>query len=839
MRAFDTWNSYLDNDRNLLHGKIRFCRKGTTDNVTIYNSSGNPIRNPEFTDMLGRTQYQVFLDSEENVTAYFYKYIGTGDIMQWPSEDYDNTRWAYQYSSENMDPTSALEITANTANGVATMQDLRDIDPDEVPLVNGAKLMWLYGYYNAGDTSPVLYVWDSASLESDDGGAVIMANSMPGRGRWKLATRELHFDVRHFGVFPLDDKYSTDYSYTSQMANCAAYIDKEGLDAWFPSLNDDPSYYLLDGTNTFGIKGDIYVSDAVRFQVKSGTTGTTISCHELHKRTPYLFDSSVQNGTASLTADWINISWVGGNCNGNARVGWVIDSSSFARVISDKEVHFIANGSSSLQLNNCVITSNKQITGEILIQNSILKTEFFADDYNWANLTSVNNDIRLVNCKDANTYILLKNKQNESNYGDLGEQQINADVIAGGTIENCYGRINFIQHGNTELHNASLDVSGLTATDNLNCVSCWLTVPSDCVIGSLQLRRGALGYSGSSAALVQLLGTSMFDKSELNTPLTALGSDLTFTNCDINAHVTGDNIVLTNNQIYAEVAQQDRDGIINVNCAGNVFHMTKSSVAIPARHYIYGVTAGSKVKGIWTHNGSTYDSIHWIRINRSNLLVQDWQHEYTYAGNSEPYLSKWSGRNRPLCFYKYGGYWTTPRRGTDVFATTQIPFVFMNYRDRNVYCVPRYQYWKMFTVGRGWSSRSGHIQSNPMTIGILEGDYVDHKNGQCSIHWTWGCQSYKNAALYDDKRFGYMSASCRDGDGEADYIWSFEAADAVHGEYSYGTLIGQYDSSDWQSNSDATAYVTYPGTSNGQAILFIMIDPDFTTGTNPADLITT
>ena len=58
MRAFDTWTSYLDNDRNLLHGKIRFCRKGTTDNVTIYNSDGIAIRNPEFTDLLGRTEYQ-------------------------------------------------------------------------------------------------------------------------------------------------------------------------------------------------------------------------------------------------------------------------------------------------------------------------------------------------------------------------------------------------------------------------------------------------------------------------------------------------------------------------------------------------------------------------------------------------------------------------------------------------------------------------------------------------------------------------------------------------------------------------------------------------------------
>ena len=111
MRSFDNWISYLNNDGNLLHGKIRFCKQGTTENVVIYNSDETPIRNPEFTDMLGRTEYQVFVDSDANVTAYFYQYIGSGDMMQWPDEDYDPTRWAYQYSSDNLDPVSVLDIT--------------------------------------------------------------------------------------------------------------------------------------------------------------------------------------------------------------------------------------------------------------------------------------------------------------------------------------------------------------------------------------------------------------------------------------------------------------------------------------------------------------------------------------------------------------------------------------------------------------------------------------------------------------------------------------------------------------------------------------------------------
>ena len=835
MRAWDNWNSYLNNDGNLLHGKIRFCRKGTTENVVIYDRDGQPIRNPEFTDILGRTEYQVFLEEKSDVTAYFYQYIGTGDMMQWQGEDYDPSRWSYQYSSDDTNPITRIDLETTTAEGVATMEDLRAKNPDEVPTVNGVKMLWLYGYYEAGDTSPVLYVWDPSSRANDDGGSVIMNNDIAGYGRWILASREFIFDVRHFGIFAQASKYSTDFSYTSQLSNCATYCVNEGLNAWFPDIPNATAYYLLDGSNTFSISGDIYCSDAVRFMCKSGTSGTVIQCAELHKAAPELFDSTVQGGSATLRADYINISWMGGNCTGDARIGWVIDGSAYPRTITGKEVHFETNGHSSLTLDNCQITSNKKITGEIIIQNSILKTEYFADDYDWSKLSSYNNTILLENCKDANTYIKLKNKQMESDYGDLGEQRIDAEVRAGGTIENCYGKIKVIQHGNIEMHNASLDITGLTATDNLNCVSCWLTVPSSCVVGSIQMRRGALGYSGANAATVQILQQSMFDKSEINTPLTTLGANVDFTNCDINAHVSGDNIVLTNNQIYAEVEQRDRDGIINVQCSGNMFHNMRG-YAIPARHYIHGVTVYSKVKGIWTHNGSTYNTVHWIRIDRTNLMFQDWAHEYTYAGNSEPYLSQWSGRNRPLCFKRYGGYWTSRATGTGIFSTTTIPFVFMNYRDRRVTVVPRYQYWKMFTVGRGWSSRSGHIQSGPMTIGIMEGDYNEHTNGQVAIHWTWGVNTSKNASLYDGKRFGYMHASCRDGDGEADYVWSFEAEDAVHGEYSYGCELGYYDSSDWDSGSDRTAFVTYPSTSNGQCILFIMIDPDFTTGTNPAEL---
>ena len=76
----------------------------------------------------------------------------------------------------------------------------------------------------------------------------------------------------------------------------------------------------------------------------------------------------------------------------------------------------------------------------------------------------------------------------------------------------------------------------------------------------------------------------------------------------------------------------------------------------------------------------------------------------------------------------------------------------------------------------------------------------------------------------------------RDGAGLAEYKVSFEQEDTVHGEYSYGTEIGNLPSSDWDSGSDRDAFVPYPAQSNGNAFLFIMMDPDFSTGTNPGEV---
>lgn len=608
MRAFDNWNSYLDNDGNLLHGKVRFCNKGTTDNIVIYNSDEIAIRNPEFTDMLGRTEYQVFVDNVDNVTAYYYKYIGTGDMMNWPPEDYDPSRWSLQYTSDNMNPVSQIDIESNTASGVANMTEFRTVDPAEVPEVNGKKLMWLYGYYNAGDTSPVLYVWDSASQQVDDGGSCIRANAVPGAGRWLLCTRELHCDVRHFGIFPTDDIHSTDYQYTSQLANCAAYLDKEGLDAWFPALSDSLSYYLYNGTNTFSIKGDIYISDNVRMHAKTGTTGTRISAKSIHKATPYLFVSSEQDGSVVLEADWINISWVGsGRVTGDARVGWVIDCNDFPRTITGKQVKFLTNGNGSLQLDDCLIESNEAITGHITIQNCLLDTSWFADNYNWANLTSIGNDIRLENCRSANLYVQLKNKQSEQDYGDLDGLAITGvNLLPGAKVSNATFS-NVTLQGNSTLYNVSGTVTLSGGSPSCDWTNCNLTVSGSPTTGQLSLKDSTISGSGKLTVVATQFSAI---SSNINIPVDVKGVGLTLRNSVLNAAI--DHLQTSPNETV-------------IGCVFN------------AQLTVHGGSSTATLSAVWVGNHGTVSNP--LNLDRSTLNSSNLTHTYKYANNTGTFPS--------------------------------------------------------------------------------------------------------------------------------------------------------------------------------------------------------
>lgn len=827
----DPWQNIIDIHGKYLVGRLTFLEPNTSGRkLTIYDTDGNELDNPIYTSTFGLPKHQIMLlDQDYKVT--YEMYIGQGNM----ESDENEENWLLYKTVLSVNGNLTTEHDSQTPTFVNTLDELKQIGGQQ----NGDTAI-LKGYYEVGDSGePRLYVWHEAGNWTDDGGVVIKSNNTT-TGAWVMSIPGTYIDVRWYGDIPdTSANPTTQTSNLGQRSRAASAANRYDKDLYFPARQTTTSTiscYIFDGSNTISVDQNIICDSSVRFIVKHNTSGTAVNCKSLIKPSKQLFaaeSQSVQIGGYTLTADWINTSWLSSNdaTARNARVGYVIDQLKSPLLFENTKIKVERDGiNMSCTFKNCeMVECYKQITGSVTMQNMNIHTDWFADDYNYSDLTLlIPCTVKLANCKDADTYILLKNKIQDFIYGDLGEQELhNATVRAGCVIENCYGSITVGGNGNVELHNASLTINNLRSVNSLNVVDSWLTIPSNTTVQNIQFRRGAL----QGNVTVKVIGNSFFENVDIYTTINCLGTATTFSRCDIRGYVQGTNITIHDNNIYNQIDQRDADGVINVNCIGNMFYNTAQG--IPARHYIHATTANSIVSGMWLKNGSSYDTIHWIRLDRTNLQVQDGAHNYTYAGNSEPYLMKWSGRNHPMKFYCYGGHWSNSQQGTGVFATTTVPFCFFNSRDRKIYAVPRQRYWKMFTVGRGFLMRSGRLMIPGKYIGIMEGDYNDHDNGQVAPVWNWGCQDYYTTAVFNNQTFGCMHAVSRDGNGEADYICSFESENADHtGSYSYGTQIGNYPSKQWDDSKWQNEWPVYPATPSSLT-MFVFIDPDFSSNNNP------
>lgn len=838
----DSWSVILDDRGKPLVGKIGFYEPDTTTLKNIFGTDEViPLDNPIYCNVIPTNQ--VLLD-EGDYTVRFWRYIGNGNMESDNNED----SWLL-YKTELIKDGSVVSTDFSSGATVSTIDELKELDGME-----DGDICLVQGYYTNDDCPSRYFVWNDNSITPDDGGVIIQSNGQ-NTGRWIMKIPGTYIDVRWYGDMP-SNAWNGTSSNLGQRAKAAQAANKYKKDLYFPSYTKGTTngFYVFNGSNTVSVNQNIICDSGVRFVVKYGTTGTSVSCSNLYKEGRYLFvsEQGKQIGGYELHCDWINTSWLNSNTvapNDWANQGFVVDEMNSPLHLKNVKLKVENSPASGTTFENCEMNEcNKKITNNITIIGMEIDTDWFADDYDYSKLTLSGCRILLENCKDANTYILLKNKQGEADYGDLGEQSINATVLGGALIENCYGTITVSTHGSMELHNASVTINGLSSNDTLNAVDSWITINQNITLGNIQLRRGSLAGTGS----ITLIGDSMIENAAIYNAINTTGILLTVRNSEIYGYITTRNIKLINNQIYNVIDQSDLAGIIHVFVSGNMFHDN-------GIHYVHASLAESEVNGVWVNNGSTYTDKHWIRLDRTNLKFQDIDHHYTYAGNSEPYLDQWSGRNRPMSFKMYSGHWTDSAKGTGIFATYNIPFMFLNDRDLSITCVPRQNYWKMFTVGRGNLCRSGCIKAscNAGEIGIMEGDYNDNKNGNVSPVFNWGCGTYNIQKKVmedgtvvefedypDSTRVGCAQCVCRDANGIAEYNCSFEGELVQHGEYSYGLQVGFFPSTNWNKaggggggygGSLNDKWVKYPATSY-QIIVYIFIDKDFSTGSNPQNV---
>ena len=292
MRNFDNWLRYKDNNSKPLHGCVMFNVKDGNTTALIYDSDGTALNNPILTDEYGRTQHQVFVDTD--VIAYFYKYIGQGNWTNQHDIDIsDDTNWALQYTSESILDTH-FELTSNAATCVNTIAELRALDVSTVPMINGYKVITLLGYNTCGDKEPINYVWYASSEDNDDNGAVIKSTALL-TGRWKMVKPTEHCDSRHYGIFP---RNTTNFvGDTARMLQWIEYCNAVNVRPYF-SANGDYKYYKYN--NLSFTAPEIDVANSVTF-IDTGTSN--IWTTEING------DPLFSNHATNLAANTVKTSW--------------------------------------------------------------------------------------------------------------------------------------------------------------------------------------------------------------------------------------------------------------------------------------------------------------------------------------------------------------------------------------------------------------------------------------------------------------------------------------------------------------------------------------------------
>lgn len=554
MRQLTAYASYFDNLGAPLVGRARFYNSDGSPAVVYAwdNSTQRFIENGNivFTNSSGQLEPQVFLDNHD-YQIVFDKYIGAGTM----SEDDDSESWEEQGSAIDKFNTIGIELSGGAIRAVSTIANLRQTHG-----IATYEVIELMGYYDSGDKPIVYYKWNPFISTPDNGGSIVKVDDVAA-GRWELVSCPEYLDVRHFGAFPMQGiEENAEQRYN--LTNAYTYAHSQGCGVYFWA-DATHAYYDISGANL--IKVDSH--PLARLFCVDNISGTSISdIKEVHLVGQEY--GELATGEITLQGEVVRTSW-------GEETDWVVFDPSVKLVMDAGisttnrnwegiEVEILAYTSGCV-FTDCLITSNGKINQSVTIFGCEIRQDWFADDYNWEDLTSSSNTIVLKNFKDANTYILLKNKQNERNYGDLEENTVSNVTLLSGCVAENAAFTDVTLAGNSELHNISGNVLLTGTTPDHNWIDCWMTITSVTnAIGTFQFRRGSL----TSSSTLTIVNPSVFVDVSINAQLDCR-NDLKLDRCDINQPVKGIRLNATRNDIFSTLSIQMEsgrlDGIVNCN----------------------------------------------------------------------------------------------------------------------------------------------------------------------------------------------------------------------------------------------------------------------------------
>lgn len=551
MRQLTAYASYLDNLGAPLVGRARFYNMDGSPAVVYAwdNSTQGFIENGNivFTNSSGQLEPQVFLGNHD-YQVVFDKYIGAGTM----SEDDDSESWEEQGSAIDKYNTIGIELTGGAIRAVSTIADLRQTQG-----LDTYEVIELMGYYDSGDKPIVYYKWNPYISAPDNGGSIIKVVDVAA-GRWELVSCPEYLDVRHFGAFPMqgieenaDQRYDLTNAYTyAHSQGCGVYF-------WADATN---AYYDISGANL--IKVDSH--PLARLFCVDNIAGTSISdIKEVHLVGEEY--GELATGEITLQGEVVRTSW-------GEETDWVVFDPS-VKLIMDAAISTANKDWEGIEVEilaytpgcvftNCLITSNGKINQAVTIADCEIRQEWFDENYNWGNLTSYQNDVRFKNFKDANAYVIVKNKQNEADYGDLeGKTISNIVLLADCSLENAVFATVALQ-GSSNLKNVSGEIVLQGASVSHDWVDCWLEVTAFAgSISSFSLLRGSF----KSSLTITISGDASFNGVKIESLVSVRGKlemhdckvledmqayNLQMSTCDVSAKVS---IVWYNGSLVGDV----------------------------------------------------------------------------------------------------------------------------------------------------------------------------------------------------------------------------------------------------------------------------------------------
>ena len=668
MRSFDNWNKYTDNDNHPLHGCIHFVVNDGNTSAPIYDKDGTPLDNPQLTDIYGRTQHQVFIN--EDVIAYYYKYIGNGEwYTEMNIDPSDTSKWQLQYTSKS-EMFIDIENDSKSSYAVLNIEDLRDLSPTSVPSIDGVKVITLMGYNEAGDKEPINYIWDAESTDPDDGGAVIATDLI--KGRWIMVCPTEHLDVRHYGVFPSNSQNMVDQTLDIQYA--LVYANNHGLRLFFDTLLNTQYYHYYKLTNiTLNPINQIDVAKGVEF------IDDDVIIHS-QQTNAFRNDPYFLNGDTTLYSNYAKASWnikALNKAKSYEPATYIIDATNRSTSVKTLQgwnvsVNQNITGYTFVQCNisgdslisSCTLTScNLDVIGclstDNTLQNLVLTEKMFngsptpqtavngciADIDNFATKVNLWNYLhqRMGDFKDID----FKNVTIPSDFAimnqELGDRTY-SNFIGTGTshtfgessIQHVY-RFNNVQ-GNIRIPgNANntyvFDNCAVNLTWSITTPACTIVIRDSEVVLNSNLPNATLMIYSSTASLnSNYANVSVKDSTiaglasstRLNTPNFSAFSSI------INQEVSSSNVVYKDSQINKD--------IYSVNNGTSIVGYIDNCIWNEIQQHISSDTPNTTYTGTWINNNATKANP--IVIDRANLAASDGLHHYTYNNNTGSFLPK-------------------------------------------------------------------------------------------------------------------------------------------------------------------------------------------------------